>query len=62
MGKIELGAIQFTAEFKDGKAQPYSPKLEILQDNMRELESQVPDGKYKWVLILDLETAEKVKE
>lgn len=62
MNKIELGAIQFTAEFKDGKAQYGSPRLEVLQDNMRELESQVPDGKYKWVLIMDLEKAEKVAE
>lgn len=62
MGKIELGTIQFTTEFKGGKLQYGSPRMEVLQDNMRELESQVPDGKYKWTLTLDLEKSEKVKE
>lgn len=57
--KIELGAIEFSAEFKNGSLMYGSPRIEILQDNMREIAAQVPDGKYRWVLILDLEKAEK---
>lgn len=59
MARIELGAIEFSAEFKDGALVYGSPRIEILQDNMREIAGQVPDGKYRWVLILDLEKAEK---
>lgn len=59
MSRIELGAIEFSAEFKNRELVHGSPRIEILQDNMREVAAQVPDGKYKWVLILDLEKAEK---
>lgn len=57
--RIELGAVEFSAEFKDGSLIHGSPRIEILQDNMREVAVNVPDGKYRWVLILDLEKAEK---
>lgn len=60
MSKIELGTIGFSAEFKNGELVYGSPRIEILQDNMREIAVDVPDGKYKWVLILDLEKAEIV--
>lgn len=60
MPRIELGAIEFTAEFKDGQLVHGSPGINILQDNIREVAAQVPDGKYKWVTILDLEKAETV--
>ena len=59
MKKIELGAIGFSAEFKNGELAYGSPRIEILQDNMREVAADVPDGKYNWVLVLDLEKAEK---
>jgi hypothetical protein len=58
--KIEFGALQITLEFKDGELVRGTPRLEILQDNVRELAGQVPDGIYKWVLVLDLEKAEKI--
>jgi hypothetical protein len=58
--RIELGAIEFSAEFKDGALVYGSPRIEILQDSMREVQSEVPDGKYKWVLVLDLEKADKI--
>lgn len=62
MNKIELGAMEFTAEFKNGEPVYGSPRLQVLQDNMSEVAPLVPDGKYRWVLILDLEKAEKVTE
>jgi hypothetical protein len=55
--KIELGAIGFSAEFKNGELVYGSPRIEILQDNMREVAAQIPNGKYQWVLTLDLESA-----
>lgn len=61
MKRIELGAIGFSAEFKGGELVHGSPKIEILQDIMREVAAQVPDGTYKWVLILDLDKAEKTE-
>lgn len=57
--KIELGTIQFTAEFKNGGLQRGSPKLDILQDNIQEVSKLVPDGVYKWTLCLALDAAEK---
>lgn len=57
--RIELGAVGFFAEFKNGELVYGSPRIEILQDNIREIAPDVPDGKYKWVLILDLEKAQK---
>lgn len=60
MSRIELGAIGFSAEFKGGQVVYGSPRIEVLQNNMHEVAAQVPDGKYKWVLILDLEKAEKL--
>lgn len=61
MARVELGAIEFSAEFKDGALVYGSPRIEILQDSMREVQSQVPDGKYRWVLVLDLDKAERVE-
>jgi hypothetical protein len=57
--RIELGAIEFSAQFANGELVAGSPRIEILQDNIREAAAHVPDGHYKWVLILDLEKAEK---
>lgn len=58
--RIELGAIEFSAELKAGALVYGSPRIEILQDNMREVAADVPDGKYRWVLILDLDKAQEM--
>lgn len=60
MSKIELGAIEFSAEFKDGQLVYGSPRIQILQDNIREVAVQVPNGKYRWITILDIDKAEKI--
>jgi hypothetical protein len=60
--KVELGAIEFFAEFKNGEITDGSPRITVLQDNMREGAAQVSDGKYRWVLVLDLEKAEKLTQ
>ena len=57
--RIELGAIGFQVEVRDGDVVFGSQQFEVLQNNMREVGPLVPDGQYKWVLILDLEKAEK---
>jgi hypothetical protein len=59
--RVELGAIEFSAEFRDGQLVYGSPRIEILQDSMQEVQSHVPDGKYKWVLVLGLDKAEKIE-
>jgi hypothetical protein len=59
--KIELGAIQFQAEFKNGELVYGSPRIDILRDGIKKVAPQVPDGLYRWVLVLDLETAKKVE-
>lgn len=58
--RIELGTIGFEVEVKNGDAVLGSQQFQVLQNNMREVGPLVPDGKYKWALILDLEKAEKV--
>lgn len=62
MPRIELGTIEFSAEFKDGQPVHGSPRIEVLQDNIPEVARLVPDGKYRWVLVLDLDKAEKVEK
>lgn len=61
MKRIELGAIEFSAEFKDGALVYGSPRIDVVQAIMREVQAEVPDGRYKWVLVLDLEKAEIVE-
>lgn len=58
--RIELGAIGFQVEVKNGDVVFGSQEMQILQNNMREVGSKVPDGRYTWVLILDLDKAGKV--
>lgn len=57
--RIELGAIGFQVEVKNGDVVFGSHEMQILQNNMKEVGSKVPDGKYTWVLILDLDKAAK---
>lgn len=57
--RIELGTIEFSAEIKNGDVVHGTQQFQILQNNMPEVGSLVPDGKYRWVLILDLEKATK---
>ena len=57
--KLELGALQMTIEFKNGEVQYPTPRLDILQNNIKEVAPLVPDGTYKWVLVLDVDKAEK---
>lgn len=57
--RIELGAIGFQVEVKNGDVVFGSQEMQILQNNVREVGSKVPDGKYTWVLILDLDKAAK---
>lgn len=58
MSRIELGAIEFSAEFRDGALVHGSPKIEIL-DGVSEVVESLPDGKYRWVLVLDVDKAER---
>lgn len=57
--RIELGAIGFQVEVKNGDVVFGSQEMQILQNNMKEVGSKVPDGTYTWVLILDLDKAAK---
>lgn len=59
--KIELGTVQWSMEFKGGELVYGSPRIDILQDNYKEVGAQVPDGKYKWTLTLDLDSAQAEK-
>lgn len=57
--KLELGTLQMTIEVKNGELQHNTPRLDVLQNNLEELAAHVPDGTYKWVLVLDVDKAEK---
>lgn len=57
--KLELATLQMTVEVKDGKHCYGSPRLEIVQDNTDEVLPLVPDGRYKWTLVLDIDKAER---
>lgn len=57
--RIELGAIEFSAEYENGELKFGSPRIEVLQDNSKEVAALVPNGKYTWTLVLDLEKAVK---
>jgi rubrerythrin len=46
--------------FKDGEFVRSSLRLDILQDNLKELSQQIPDDVYNWTLILDMDTVEKI--
>jgi hypothetical protein len=60
--KIEIGTLKCSLAFKGGELQYGTPRIDILQDNVREVAAHVPDGEYSWVLVLDLEKAEKNEE
>lgn len=60
MSRIEPGAIEFTAEFKGGALVSGSPKIQVLRDGISEVAESLPDGKYKWVLVLGIDKAERV--
>lgn len=55
--KLELGTLQMTIEFKNGEVQHGTPRLDVLQNNIKEVAPHVPDGTYKWTLTLDVDTA-----
>lgn len=57
--KLELGALEFNIEVKNGELINNTPRLNILQDNLKEIVNKIPNGKYKWVMILDIDKAEK---
>lgn len=57
--KIEVGAFKWMVAFKGGELQRGSPRIDILQDNLKEVAAQIPDGEYSWVLVMDLDKAEK---
>lgn len=59
MPRIELGAIEFSAEFKGGTLVHGSPKIDVLRDGISEVAELLPDGKYRWVLVLDVDKAER---
>jgi len=60
--KIELGALSFTIKVENGEMCYPFPRLDVLQDNIKEVIKEIPNGEYKWVLVLDLDKAEKVNE
>lgn len=57
MTKIELGTIEFSAEFENSELKPGGFRIDFLQDNLKEIAKLVPDGNYSWVLTLDLDRA-----
>jgi hypothetical protein len=62
MSKLELGTLSMTVRVKDhGFVSGYT-LLKIEQDNRDEVLPLVPDGTYRWVMVMDTETAERVEE
>jgi hypothetical protein len=57
--KLELGTLQMTIAVKDGELLYPTPRLDILQDNLKETIPLMPDGEYQWRLTMTLENAVK---
>lgn len=62
MAKLELGTLSMTLSVKDHELVRGTPRLDILQDNLKEVLPLVPDGTYRWVLVMDVETAKRIDE
>jgi hypothetical protein len=62
MPKLELGTLSMTVRVKDHEAVSGYPRLNVEQDNLKEALPQIPDGTYRWVLVMDLERAERIDE
>lgn len=54
-----MGAVEFSAEFRNGTLVQGSPEVNVL-DGISEVAEVLPDGKYKWVLTLDVDKAERI--
>lgn len=54
--RVEFGTLKWTMEIKDGRPTLH---MQVLQDNYAEAAPLVPDGKYSWIMVMDLDTAEK---
>lgn len=57
MQRIELGTFQIEVEIKDGQPVNGTPRMEFLQNNLRESLPLVPDGRYQWRLTMALNNA-----
>lgn len=62
MAKLELGTLSMTVSVKGHKLIDGTPRLDLLQDNLREVLPLVPDGIYQWVLVMDIDAAERLDE
>lgn len=56
---IEIATIEFKLDVKDGELINNTPRLDILQDNLKEVLPLIPNGEYKWIFTMTTENAEK---
>jgi hypothetical protein len=58
--RVELGTLQITIIVKDGEVVFPTPRMDVLQGNLKEAAPLMPDGEYRWRLTMTLENAERV--
>lgn len=54
---VEIGTFQIEISVKGGKPIDGTPRMEFLQDNLREALPLIPDGEYQWRMTMTLANA-----
>ena len=62
MAKLELGTLSMTVRVKNHEFVSGYPLLNVEQDNRNEVLPLIPDGTYRWIMVMDTETVQKVED
>lgn len=55
--QIEVGTFQIAIKKESGEVSPGFPRMEFLQDNLREVVALLPDGHYQWRITMTANNA-----